>query len=235
MFRNLLFAIFAALAVVGPAALAPQTKAATTAPAARYAVHYRKANGAWAYYGTFNARTAHNVSRQLKTRGFGVALRAAGSTVSPLNTARHPGERSKVVASGAFPSLGNNFEVLAAETPRYNCIAWSCGITKSWVWPGANVADFDRLYAQHGYRRINTLDYRKQAGVQKVVLYGHVKQNNGRQIIQCTHASRQLKDGTWSSKLGKLPLIRHLTPDSIDGFGSSQYGQPVAVYVRAAR
>ena len=39
----------------------------------------------------------------------------------------------------------------------------------------------------------------------------------------------QERDGTWSSKLGKGPLIRHLTPGALNG---SSYGQPVAVYER---
>jgi hypothetical protein len=38
-----------------------------------------------------------------------------------------------------------------------------------------------------------------------------------------------MADGTWTSKLGKMAVIRHATPDSLDG---PDYGQPVAVYVR---
>ena len=46
-----------------------------------------------------------------------------------------------------------------------------------------------------------------------------------------THAALQNSDGTWSSKLGSDPLIRHLTADV---FGSTSYGRPVAIYARLA-
>jgi hypothetical protein len=154
----------------------------------------------------------------------------------PLNRTRFPAERAKVLASARYPSLRGNFEVMRPASPRYNCIAWSAGITNRWIWPGYTLADFDRFYARHGYRRLDELDFRKQRGLHKVVLYGHVRmRQGGRKSIRCTHAARQLADGSWSSKLGKLPVIRHRTPGAIAGTGYRQYGQPVAVYVRAAR
>ena len=44
-----------------------------------------------------------------------------------------------------------------------------------------------------------------------------------------THGARQLFDGSWSSKLGNLPLVRHLEPSDLDG---GVYGVPIAVYTR---
>jgi len=38
-----------------------------------------------------------------------------------------------------------------------------------------------------------------------------------------------LPDGSWSSKLGSLPLIRHLRPDDVAG---PTYGAPYVLYVR---
>ena len=35
-------------------------------------------------------------------------------------------------------------------------------------------------------------------------------------VVEPTHAARQLVDGSWSSKLGRLPLIRHLEPHDLD-------------------
>jgi len=51
-------------------------------------------------------------------------------------------------------------------------------------------------------------------------------------IKEVTHAALQLRDGTWTSKLGKLALIRHRTPQDLDG---PSYGVPIAVYVRAKK
>jgi hypothetical protein len=70
--------------------------------------------------------------------------------------------------------------------------------------------------------------YRVQPGVDKIVLYG--KQERGRWVV--THQVRQLSKGTWTSKLDKLALIRHRTPEALSG---PSYGQPIAVYVRVRR
>ena len=152
-----------------------------------------------------------------------------------LDTTRYPSLRSQVMSS--FPTLKANpskFEVLGPGTPgqqistnTYNCIAWSVGVVSNWVWPAgktnARVSDFDVLYGSYGFRRISTLDYSLQPGVQKIVLYADSKGN-------CTHGSWQNIDGTWTSKLGSGPLIRHAVPDV---FGANDYGHPIAVYVRS--
>jgi len=130
-----------------------------------------------------------------------------------------------------FPLL-TNFEVLAPMTGKagtkgaYNCIAHSLRIYTRWVWEGNKLSDFDRLYGSHGYRRIKGLDYRFDPKVEKIVLYA--KQGPTGQL-DCTHGSRQLADGTWTSKLGAGPLIRHDNPASV---GGPSYGKPVFVYVR---
>jgi hypothetical protein len=63
---------------------------------------------------------------------------------------------------------------------------------------------------------------------------GHQRLRAG-QPIQPTHAARQAPNGTWTSKLGRAPLIRHLTPEAVNCTGADGYGRPVAVYVRTAR
>jgi hypothetical protein len=128
-----------------------------------------------------------------------------------------------------FPRLGNRFEVLGPSTPRYNCIGWSVGNTNEWVWPGNTVADFDRLYAQHGYARQEGLNLTVEPGKRKLVLYGTL--NPDATIRTVTHAAVQEPDGRWTSKLGSLALIRHATPDELRG---PSYGTPIAVYVRPA-
>jgi hypothetical protein len=162
---------------------------------------------------------------------------ARSNAPTPFNRRRFPNERSVLQGRerATFPYLGTNYEVLgpntgpAAKAGSYNCIAWTVGITNRWQWPGYTVTSFDTYYGGFGYRRISSLDYRYQPGVAKIVLYGKKKADGS---IETTHGARQLKDGTWSSKLGGLALIRHQTPDSLDG---PSYGRPVAVYVRARK
>jgi hypothetical protein len=85
----------------------------------------------------------------------------------------------------------------------------------------------DPLYHSAGYRRLPRLDFRRQPGEQKVVVYG-LRDESGR-ITRVTHAAIQTADGTWQSKLGALALIRHLTPQALAG---PEYGVPIAVYAR---
>jgi hypothetical protein len=154
----------------------------------------------------------------------------------PLNEDRFPDERGRLstpVERKSFPHLGREYEVLGPATKRYNCIAWSIGITTRWVWPAkpgkaATVGDFDQLYGSRGFRRVRGMNFDLVPGYDKIVLYGKRKGN----IYEPTHGARQLGDGSWSSKLGQLPLIRHLEPDDLDG---SSYGVPIAVYMRPKR
>jgi hypothetical protein len=44
-----------------------------------------------------------------------------------------------------------------------------------------------------------------------------------------THAARQLPDGTWTSKLGKLEDIKHPDLDQVSG---TAYGRPVVILRR---
>jgi type VI secretion system secreted protein VgrG len=82
------------------------------------------------------------------------------------------------------------------------------------------------MYSEKGYTRVSGLDFRLVRGLKKVVVYARVA--SGR-IQEVTHAALQAADGTWTSKLGQLPLIRHRTPQDLNG---PSYGQPVAVYVK---
>jgi hypothetical protein len=145
--------------------------------------------------------------------------------------AKEYSELSKAGWKNNFPNLGR-YEVLAPSTGRdnvkdaYNCIAHTLRIYNRWVWPGQRVADFDKLYGEQGYRRVRTLDYRFNPKLDKIVLYAK-RGKNGQ--IEVTHGSRQLADGTWTSKLGAGPLVRHATPEAV---GGPSYGRPIAVYVK---
>jgi type VI secretion system secreted protein VgrG len=134
-----------------------------------------------------------------------------------------------------FPRLGNNFEVLGPSTPEFNCVAHSLGLYSCWVNPVTGpesnpLVQMDRLYAAQGYRRRPDLNLALEWGKQKVVVYATL--NPDATIAQVTHAALQERDGTWTSKLGRLALIRHETPELLRG---SSYGLPVAVYERPAR
>jgi hypothetical protein len=146
---------------------------------------------------------------------------------SAFNINKYPSQRREIdsIRKAGFPALGMDYEVLAPGTSTYNCIAWSLGDTHDWIWPGTAVKSFDQLNAKHGFQKMAKLDFRVQPGVEKIVLYGKVV--NGRTVA--THQARQMADGTWTSKLGKMAVIRHATPNSLDG---PDYGKPVAVYSR---
>jgi type VI secretion system secreted protein VgrG len=152
----------------------------------------------------------------------------------PLDFSRNASHRHHLESSEqqrSFPRLGKRFEVLGPATPTYNCICWSLGTTDSWVWPRAGgqpvtLADFDGLYSYYGYKRVVGMDLSVKPGTEKVVLFARRGEYGNAEI---THASRQMTDGSWSSKLGSLPLIRHLKPEDVTG---PTYGHPWVMYVR---
>src|SRR5579863_9826976 len=150
--------------------------------------------------------------------GPAVAVRgvAPAKALRPLATAAFPKERAALQSPerrANFPRLGSDFQVLAPSTggPRYpgayNCIAWSLGNTHEWVWPGESVADFDALYGKYGYTRQPGLNLAVEPGKRKVVLFATL--NPDGTIKAATHAAVQEADGTWTSKLGGMALIRH--------------------------
>jgi hypothetical protein len=127
-----------------------------------------------------------------------------------------------------FPLLKGRFSIEGPATPQYNCIAWSLGITAKWIWPGAAIEDFDGLNRKHRYRRLARMNFDVRPGQEKIVLYGKIDKG----VLVATHQARQMPDGTWTSKLGKMPLIRHQSPHDLNG---TIYGRPVAVYMRPVR
>ena len=153
---------------------------------------------------------------------------------SSLDIVKHGGERDhfQTVSERAnFPRLGHDYEVLGEASDAYNCISWSLSLTDRWLWPvrpglPITFGDFDDLYSKHGFRRLPELNFSKVAGHDKIVLYAKVTPEN---ILEPTHAARQQEDGSWTSKVGKLPLIRHLRPGDLEG---AMYGSPFVVYVR---
>lgn len=127
-----------------------------------------------------------------------------------------------------IPSLHNDkeYKVTSPNTRDYNCIAWALGRTDVWYWPylGNKFHESDE-YWPAGVPDNTSIDSFVQAmqtegfficanesleeGFTKIALY----KKNG----ECSHASRQYKDGTWTSKMGPLHDICHSTPHTIEG------------------
>lgn len=136
------------------------------------------------------------------------------------------------VGRSLFPNLGRNFEVLEPSSPNYNCIAHSLGIIDLWINPETGDPEnpfgvMDKKYLEIGFQRIDHCNFELDSPQSKVVLYALMNEEG--QIQAITHAAIQEFDGTWTSKLGQGPLIRHETPNSISG---PFFGQPVCIYVR---
>jgi hypothetical protein len=136
-----------------------------------------------------------------------------------------------------FPRLAEHgFTITSPRDTRYNCIAWAAGNSTHWwqpgvggqplggyYWPTLNVQStletFERAFATLGYERCQTGDY--ELGYEKVAIYVHADGI-------ATHAARQLEDGTWVSKLGKLEDIHHV---DVEGVCGKAYGE-VALFMR---
>jgi hypothetical protein len=138
-----------------------------------------------------------------------------------------------------FPRLSERgFELASPQDPRYNCIAWAAGDSSRWWWPGvisqpvggyywptlnaeSTLETFERAFATLRYEKCNNGDY--EPGFEKVAIYV------GADGL-ASHAARQLEDGTWVSKLGKLEDIRHV---DVEGVCGKNYGE-VALFLRRA-
>ncbi len=128
-----------------------------------------------------------------------------------------------------FPKLkeDDKFDITSKQDYKYNCIAWAALYTDRWLWPpGRHVLDgvnffwpaeidsddkietFVKLFEKLGYSLCE--DATNEKNFRKIALY--VDDKN-----RCTHASRQKRNGIWTSKLGKEHDIEHGTPYSIEG------------------
>lgn len=134
-----------------------------------------------------------------------------------------------------FPKLKTDteFKVTSKEDERYNCIAWAYNINNRWMWPNTGdcpfidgvhywpsneimeptVENFIKAFRLKGYEVCD--NFRHEEGYQKVALYAIPGTNI------CTHASRELANGKWTSKLGQIQDIQHGDPTTIenDGYG----------------
>jgi len=136
----------------------------------------------------------------------------------------------------AFPKLrcDADFKITSQSTPDYNCIAWAYHYDNRFMWPGGvdaklfdgfhywpdgvedneNVAAFMDAFKLKGYSVCENWEH--EEGYRRIALY--VEEGT----TKCTHASRELSSGKWTSKFGKSQDIQHGTPFSIEG---SIYGK----------
>jgi hypothetical protein len=125
-----------------------------------------------------------------------------------------------------FPNITYlNSRATSAKNDDYNCIAWALEISNNWFWPSGgndtstliiglprilNKTAFVRLFEYFGYRIIPDKNNSLESYTQKIAIY---VDSFGRP----THAARQLRNGKWTSKLGRSIDIEHDTPEVLEG------------------
>lgn len=130
-----------------------------------------------------------------------------------------------------FPLLKKiGYTVTSPCTQSYNCIAWAVGDNSRWWWPDANLIYYwPKSVPRSSDLRcftlmLNTFGYSVcysksvENNFQKIALYGH-----GTNV---THASRQLPNGKWTSKLGSNHDIEH----TYEGLDMGDYGGIIAIF-----
>lgn len=130
-----------------------------------------------------------------------------------------------------FPNLQTMpYSVESDFDVSYNCIAWAAGENHRWWWPGADgywppdapqeetLDAFIAAYSTCGYSLCDTGTL--EAGIEKIAIYAL----GGKP----THAARQLSNGMWTSKCGKLNDLEH----TLEGIVNNRYGMPVVFMCR---
>ena len=131
--------------------------------------------------------------------------------------------------------MGQNSRITSGATGDYNCVGWAVEITDRWVWPDKDeqyawpsslvreetVQAFEQFFGLIGYRRCQSSAH--EAGWEKVAIFV----DDGRVV----HVALQLISGKWTSKLGELVDIEHVSPADV---GGGAYGQ-VVLYLKRRR
>jgi hypothetical protein len=111
-----------------------------------------------------------------------------------------------------FPLLIDYELIQNSETDNFNCISHTLGINTTPSWPTDNdyywptkreltKESFDNFYDHHGFEKLSLLDISYDKRYNKVALYT-------KDGIP-THASIQIDDIWWESKIGGLGIIKH--------------------------
>lgn len=122
-----------------------------------------------------------------------------------------------------FPNLDVDKSMVTAEaTPRYNCISWTTGNTKSWDWPPSMypketpVGAFEKYYTSRGFSKVSAEDAATIGKDKELVAYW--EDPNGP-----THGSVQgpSHGDRWESKCGQAARITHERDELVsDVYGS---------------
>lgn len=132
--------------------------------------------------------------------------------------------QAKLKIQQLFPKLNlSDFEITSEIDFFYNCYAWAGGDDKN-IWQpstnpiycwltgeiGETPENFIKQYGFWGYiEKSDTAEY--EEGVEKIAFY-----LNNDYLVQ--HASRQLENGQWTSKLGQWGYdISHKTLECLEG------------------
>ncbi len=133
-----------------------------------------------------------------------------------------------------FPNLkGTSYRITSPFDVDYNCIAWAAGDCQQNWWPDQagsgywppvvereeNLTAFINAYKTLGYELCDNANV--ESGMEKIAIFVDA---DGRP----THASRQLSDGSWTSKLGKSVDISH----TFQGLDGSVYGKVIQILSR---
>jgi hypothetical protein len=141
-----------------------------------------------------------------------------------------------------FPNLRSGaYSITSPRDANYNCVAWAAEDDRRWWWPvpagtgGGNfwpasiprectLERFEQAFGLRGYHVCESTDH--EPGVEKVAIYV-----NSRGVP--THTARQLSNGRWTSKLGRLVDIEHVRPEDVGGSTGSAYGDVALVLCRS--
>ena len=120
----------------------------------------------------------------------------------------------------SFPHLrSEGFVVVDPPSIRYNCIAYAAGDTGRWwdytrrgYWPphatrSERIERLQEVFAGLGFEECE--DASVEPGYQKIALY----EDQG----VWEHATVQMPNGAWRSKMGPGPVIEHRSPESLSG------------------
>lgn len=134
------------------------------------------------------------------------------------------------VFDAQFPNLTTTkHEFTSPKTISYNCIAWAATDQTQWWWPDVNqqyywpadipreetLTAFIQAYETIGYEVCDNESLEK--GFEKISIYSL--------LGRITHASRQLPDGMWTSKLGPHIDLSH----EFNGLDGPAYGESIQV------